>query len=98
MVGASAAASLWRMQPVNPIKRDPMDEVDARLLSSGRLTRALTAFLVLPLAALTGLTLVLVSRIFARLTPAIRQDLEWKTLRGAHEMAERADLGIVLRD
>src|ERR1700722_7987193 len=72
--------------------------VDPRLLSSGRLTRALMAFLVLLLLALSGLTFALVSRIFSRLTPSIRQDLEWKTVRGANELARQVDLGLALQD
>ena len=72
--------------------------VDPRLLSSGRLTRALTAFLVLLLLALSSLMFGLVSSIFSRLTPSIRQDLEWKTVRGAYELARQVDLGLALQD
>jgi len=68
------------------------------LLSGARLSLAFTAFTVLVLAILTGLIFALVSHIFARLTPSIRSDLEWKAQRGASELSRTTDVGILLAD
>jgi signal transduction histidine kinase/DNA-binding response OmpR family regulator len=69
-----------------------------RLLSSARIRRAFTLFVVALLLALSGLMFVLVSRIFDTLTPTIRADLEWKARRGASELVHAAELGIVVGD
>jgi HPt (histidine-containing phosphotransfer) domain-containing protein/two-component sensor histidine kinase len=41
---------------------------------------------------------VLVQRIFDNFGPAIQKDLDWKTVRGAQELAGAADLGLALSD
>ncbi len=69
-----------------------------RLISSSRLRRALTLFVVALLLALSGLIFVLVSRIFDTLTPTIQADLEWKARRGVAELVHATELGIVVAD
>ncbi len=69
-----------------------------RLLSSSRLRRVLTLFVVALLLALSGFNFVLVSRIFATLSPKVQADLEWKARRGASELVHTAELGIVVAD
>lgn len=75
-----------------------MAEVARAAPSSGRLQITLTAFLVLLLVGMSGMTFVLVKRIFDGLTPAIRDDLAWKTKRGAVELAKATDLALALGD
>ena len=69
-----------------------------RILSSSRLKLMLTAFIALLLAALCTFVIVLVSHIFHWLTPTIRDDLGWKVSQGAAEVAEHAEVGILLND
>jgi serine phosphatase RsbU (regulator of sigma subunit) len=69
-----------------------------RMLSSSRLKIALTAFIALLLAALCTFVILLVSHIFHWLTPTIREDLGWKVSQGAAEVAEHAEVGMLLRD
>jgi signal transduction histidine kinase/DNA-binding response OmpR family regulator len=57
---------------------------------------ALIALVALIVAALTGLIFVLVSRVFDSLTPASARDLAWKARRGAIELSETAELGLVI--
>ncbi|HEY8946353.1 MAG TPA: hypothetical protein VIM73_19010, partial [Polyangiaceae bacterium] len=66
-------------------------EKPAGLLSGFRIKAAFTVFTVAIIAALTTLIFGLVSHIFARLTPSIQADLEWKARRGAVELAGTAD-------
>ena len=69
-----------------------------RVASGFRLTLAFTVFVAALLASLLALVFVLVSHIFDNLTPTIQSDLEWKTRRGAAELARSAEYGIALRD
>ena len=69
-----------------------------RMLSSTRLKLALTAFIALLLAALCTFVIILVSHIFHWLTPTIREDLGWKVSQGAAEVAEHAEVGMLLKD
>jgi serine phosphatase RsbU (regulator of sigma subunit) len=69
-----------------------------RVLSSSRLKLALTAFIALLLAALCTFVILLVSHIFHWLTPTIRKDLGWKVSQGAAEVAEHAEVGMILKD
>jgi hypothetical protein len=69
-----------------------------KLLSTLRLKVLLSLFVVLLVVALSGLIVTLVSGIFARLTPMMREDLEWKAQRGALELSQTADLAIAVGD
>jgi serine phosphatase RsbU (regulator of sigma subunit) len=69
-----------------------------RMLSSSRLKVALTTFIALLLAGLCTFVLLLVSHIFHWLTPTIREDLGWKVSQGAAEVAEHAEVGMLLKD
>jgi signal transduction histidine kinase/DNA-binding response OmpR family regulator len=69
-----------------------------RIVSTLRLQVTFTLFVVTILAALLGLVFILVSHIFAQLTPTIRSDLQWKAQHGAAELARGAEIGIALRD
>src|SRR5689334_22883365 len=69
-----------------------------KVLSGLRLQLVLTGFIAAVVAALALTMVLLVSGIFGWLTPAIRSDLEWKARRGARELANETDLGIVLAD
>jgi signal transduction histidine kinase len=82
--------------PVDPPHQLP--EKHRRLLSSFRLKTILTTFLVCLLAAVTVLTVSLVTRIFHRFDAAVRSDLEWKAVRGANEVAHSIDVGMALAD
>ena len=66
--------------------------------SSARLQVTLTAFLVLLLVGMSGMTFILTKRIFDRLSPSIRDDLSWKTRRGAVELARAVDLALAIGD
>lgn len=68
------------------------------MLSSTRLKLALTAFIALLLAGLCAFVILLVSHIFNWLTPTIRDDLGWKVSQGAAEVAEHAEVGMLLKD
>jgi hypothetical protein len=74
------------------------DEQRRRVLSSSRLQIALTLFVATLLVALGVLTTALISSIFGQLNPTIRQDLAWKAERGALEIVESGDVGILLGD
>ena len=69
-----------------------------RMLSSSRLKLSLTAFIALLLAALCTFVILLVTHIFHWLTPTIREDLAWKVSQGAAAVAERAEIGMLLKD
>src|SRR5687768_543348 len=77
----------------------PRGIVDERahgtLLSGSRIRLAFTAFTLLVIGILTALIFTMVAHIFARLTPSIRADLEWKATHGANELAHLTDVGIV---
>jgi len=81
----------------NPATLLPLAE-RKRMLSSSRLKLALTAFIALLLAALCTFVILLVSHIFHWLTPTIREDLGWKVAQGAAEVAEHAEIGMLLKD
>ncbi len=67
-------------------------------MSSGRLKTALALFIGALLLALGMMVVLLVSHIFNWLTPSIHQDLEWKATRGAVELSQTGELGVVLLD
>ncbi|MEO6599219.1 MAG: response regulator [Polyangiaceae bacterium] len=69
-----------------------------KVLSSLRLKVAFMIFVSALLIGLCGLIFSLVSQIFGALTPAIRADLAWKATRGAIELAQSAQYGLVLAD
>ncbi|HZS39572.1 MAG TPA: ATP-binding protein [Polyangia bacterium] len=69
-----------------------------RAPSSFRLIATLTGFIVLLLAGITGMTFRLVTGVFDRVLPSILEDLKWKSERGAVEVAQSADFGILVRD
>lgn len=69
-----------------------------RVLSTFRLKLILTSFVLVLLIGLSAMTVVLVTRIFDSLTPAVRADLGWKAERGAAELARATELGIVVAD
>jgi signal transduction histidine kinase/DNA-binding NarL/FixJ family response regulator/HPt (histidine-containing phosphotransfer) domain-containing protein len=71
---------------------------ERRLLSSSRLRLVFTLFVVALLLSLSALNFVLVSRIFASVTPKVQADLEWKARRGASELVHATELGIVVAD
>jgi len=82
---------------INPAMLLPEAE-RKRMLSSSRLKAMLTVFIVLLLASLCTFMILLVSHIFHWLTPTIRQDLGWKVAQGAGEVAEHAEVGLLLKD
>jgi two-component system sensor histidine kinase/response regulator len=73
-------------------------ESTRRIADGGRIRVLLAAFSVALLLGLAGLMLLLVTSIFDRLTPSIRNDLEWKATHGAVELAQAMDIGIAAQD
>jgi signal transduction histidine kinase/DNA-binding response OmpR family regulator/HPt (histidine-containing phosphotransfer) domain-containing protein len=73
-------------------------ETTRRIADGGRIRVLLAAFSVGLMLGLAGLMLLLVSSIFDRLTPSIRNDLAWKATRGAAELARAMDIGIAAQD
>jgi signal transduction histidine kinase/CheY-like chemotaxis protein len=69
-----------------------------RVLSTFRLKLILSSFVLVLLIGLSAMMVVLVTRIFDSLTPAVRADLGWKAERGAAELARATELGIVVAD
>jgi signal transduction histidine kinase/DNA-binding response OmpR family regulator len=69
-----------------------------RILSTLRLKLIFTSFVVLLLAALSVLMFSLVTRIFDTLTPSIEHDLARKAERGAAELSQSTQLGMVTSD
>jgi two-component system, sensor histidine kinase and response regulator len=70
-----------------------------RRIADGVQIKALLAvFSVVLMLGLAGLMLLLVSSIFDRLTPSIRNDLEWKAAHGAVELSQAMDVGIAAED
>jgi serine phosphatase RsbU (regulator of sigma subunit) len=69
-----------------------------RILSDSRLKVALTGFIALLVAALCVVVMLVVGHIFDWLTPRMQQDLGWKVARGAEEVAQRGELGLILKD
>jgi two-component system sensor histidine kinase/response regulator len=87
-----------RTPPTSPQSQVETIHSHGQLLSGARIRIAFTLFTAAVLVALTALVFALVSHIFARLTPSIRADLEWKAAHGAAELARSTDVGIVLAD
>jgi two-component system, sensor histidine kinase and response regulator len=78
---------------------EPVVAESTRRIADGRRIRVLlAAFNVFLMLGLAGLMLLLVSSIFARVTPSIRKDLEWKATHGAVELAQAMDVGIAAGD
>ena len=76
-----------------------VDEQDSRkVLSSLRFKLAFMLFVSVLLLGLCGMIFSLVSQIFGALTPAIQADLKWKAERGAVELAQSAQNGMLLAD
>jgi signal transduction histidine kinase/DNA-binding response OmpR family regulator len=69
-----------------------------RVLSTFRLKIILTSFVLVLLVGLSAMMVVLVTRIFDSVTPAVKSDLGWKAERGAAELARATELGIVIAD
>ncbi len=69
-----------------------------RVLSATRLKLTLTVFVVAILLGLSTMIFVGVSRIFDWLTPSIAVDLKRKAQRGALELSETTQLGLVVRE
>src|SRR3954471_22532966 len=87
-----------RTPPTSPQSQVETIPSHGQLLSGARIRVAFTLFTAAVLVALTALVFALVSHIFARLTPSIRADLEWKAAHGAAELARSTDGGIVFAD
>ncbi len=88
-----------RMMPVIPGAPTLLPpEERAKVMSSGRMKRALALFIGGLLLALGLMLFLLVSHIFNWLTPSIHQDLQWKATRGVVELSQTGELGVVLRD
>ncbi|MBN2194026.1 MAG: response regulator [Polyangiaceae bacterium] len=87
--------------PTTPAGNDPFaaDADDARRIASGqRIKILLTTFNLALLLGLAAMMFVLVNGIFGQLTPAIRADLEWKTQRGAQELAQSMQVALAVQD
>ena len=80
----------------SPIADD--EQQTRKVLSSLRVKVAFMLFVSALLIGLCGLIFSLVSHIFDTMTPAIRADLQWKATRGAAELAQSAQHGIMLAD
>src|SRR5262245_49121754 len=74
------------------------DAERSRVLSATRLKLTLTVFVVAILLGLSTMIFFGVSRIFDWLTPSIRADLQHKAQRGALELAQTTQYGMVVRD
>jgi signal transduction histidine kinase/CheY-like chemotaxis protein len=68
------------------------------VLSATRLKFTLTIFVVTTLLALSAMIFLGVTRIFGWLTPSIQQDLSYKARRGALELSQTTQLGMVVGD
>jgi two-component system chemotaxis sensor kinase CheA len=67
-------------------------------MSIPRLRRWLIIGLTIAVVAFTVAVSVLVRRIFDNFGPGVASDLQWKTLRGAQELAAGVDLGLAMQD
>jgi two-component system chemotaxis sensor kinase CheA len=54
--------------------------------------------LVVGLASFTGMMFTLVGNLSDRFGPEVRQDLEWRAMRGANELARAVDVGLAVGD
>lgn len=73
-------------------------EEQARVLSSSRLAIKLIAMVFVIVVLLGAVSFLLVDRIFATMTPAIRHDLSWKALHGVIELSNTAAIGVIASD
>jgi signal transduction histidine kinase/CheY-like chemotaxis protein/HPt (histidine-containing phosphotransfer) domain-containing protein len=99
----AAGPSLGRWR--GGVERDATDdgalisaEDRRRIASGGRVTVALIGLSVLIVALFTGLVVLSVSEVFRAMTPAVRQDLAWKALRGAVELSHTGEYGLLVAD
>jgi len=69
-----------------------------RVLSAHRLRATLSAFVVVGLLLFSTMMFFVVTRIFDWLTPSMQRDLEWKAQRGALELAQTTQIGVVVGD
>ena len=67
-------------------------------MSIPRLRRWLIIGLTVAVVGFTVAVSVLVQRIFDNFGPGVASDLQWKTLRGAQELARAVDLGLAVQD
>lgn len=67
-------------------------------MSIPRLRRWLIIGLTVAVVGFTVAVSVLVHRIFDNFGPGVASDLQWKTLRGAQELAAAVDLGLAVQD
>jgi signal transduction histidine kinase/DNA-binding response OmpR family regulator len=74
------------------------DSSRQRLLSSSRFRLRLGVLAVLIVGCLTVLLTFVVDSVFARLTPSIERDLQWKTSSGINELRLSADLPVLVKD
>jgi two-component system chemotaxis sensor kinase CheA len=63
-----------------------------------RLRRLLLVVLAVAVVTFSVGVFVLVQRIFDNFGPGVREDLSWKAMRGAQELAHAADLGLAIHD
>ena len=73
-------------------------EERGRVLSAHRLRATLSAFVVIGLLLFSTMMFFVVTRIFDWLTPSMQRDLEWKAQRGALELAQTTQIGVVVSD
>jgi len=73
-------------------------EEQSRVLSSSRLAVKLIGMVFVIVVLLGAVSFVLVDRIFATMTPAIRHDLSWKALHGVIELSNTAAIGVIASD
>jgi signal transduction histidine kinase len=69
-----------------------------RKLSIRGLRRLILIVLALSTVAFTSGVYLLVHRVFQNFGPGVEQDLVWKTVRGAQDLARAADVGLVVED
>jgi signal transduction histidine kinase/DNA-binding response OmpR family regulator/HPt (histidine-containing phosphotransfer) domain-containing protein len=99
-MNASAAPETLRPDLLNALGGGGaiVSEDARKVADGGRIRVLLAAFAVTLMVSLAGLMLLLVASIFDRLTPTIRNDLEWKATHGAVELAQAMDIGIAAQD
>lgn len=66
--------------------------------SISKLRNLILVCLVLGVAAYTGVMFSLAQQLAGRFGPQVRDDLEWRVLRGAQELARAAELGLAVGD
>jgi HPt (histidine-containing phosphotransfer) domain-containing protein len=80
----------------HPARDDAAPRVQT--ISVRTLRKVILAALTLGLLVFTVGVLVLVNQIFANFGPGVQADLEWKTTRGARELAQASELGLAAGD